>query len=100
MWNYFDGNDLVWYTAEGTVLLLALWVSDALSALPSDLVSGSLSLCPSPCLLVLKDESPLSFQAHSGACTPPKQMACAVFPFLQLGFLSMCERHAFESLLY
>lgn len=37
------------------VLLLALQVSDCLSVLGSDLISVSLSMCLSHCLLVLKD---------------------------------------------
>lgn len=55
MGSYFDGKNLAWYIAEGTVLLLALWVSDSVSALGSDLVSVSLSLCLSHYLLVLDD---------------------------------------------
>lgn len=54
MWSYFDGKNLVEYT-EGTVLLLALWVSGSVSALSSDLVSVSRSLCLSHCLVVLDE---------------------------------------------
>lgn len=68
----------MWYTAEGTAFLLALCVSDSVCPL-SDLVSASLSLCLSQCQLVLEDWSPLPSQSHRGACTPPKQMACAAF---------------------
>lgn len=55
MWSYLDGMNLMWYTAEGTVLLLALWISGSVSALAFDLVSASLSLCLSHCRMVLKD---------------------------------------------
>lgn len=55
MWNYLDGKNWVWYPAEGTVLLLVLWVSGSGSALGSDLASASVSLCLSHCLPVLED---------------------------------------------
>lgn len=53
--DYFGGKNLVWYTAEGTVLLLALWASGSVCALGPDLVSVSLRLCLSHCLQVLED---------------------------------------------